>query len=128
MFITELEKKLANLINTERNKKGLKSLQIDPKLSQWAKIKSRDMVKNNYFAHESPAYGKVEDMLRNNGIVFCQIGENLGKSSNVTKAHQGFMSSSVHKATILYNGYTHLGIGIAYKGSTMYVTEIFATK
>jgi len=126
--MTSQEKQLADLINRERLKRGLNPLILDSELVRWSKIKSQDMVQNNYFAHESPNYGNAADMLRNNGVDFRYIGENLGKASTVAKIHNGFMKSSVHKATILHNGYTHIGIGIATKGSNLFVTEIFAAK
>lgn len=122
------EKQLADLINRERLARGLQPLTLDSDLIKWSKIKSQDMVKNNYFAHKAPGYGNVAEMLRNSGVIFRYAGENLGKASTVINVHNGFMKSSVHKATILHNGYTHLGIGIASKGSTIFVTEIFAAK
>lgn len=122
------EKQLAELINKERFSRGLQPLIFDAELTKWARIKTNDMITNNYFAHQSPTYGKVSDMLKNGGVSFKYAGENLGKTSSVTAAHSGFMNSSVHRAAILNSGYTHVGIGIQYKGSTMYVTEIFAAK
>lgn len=122
------EKQLAELINQERVSRGLKALVFDAELAKWARVKSQDMIDNNYFAHESPTYGKVSDMLKKGGVSFRYAGENLGKTGTVTSAHNGFMNSSVHRATLLNSGYTHVGIGIKYKGSTMYVTEIFAAK
>ncbi|MDK2822462.1 MAG: hypothetical protein PWQ67_849 [Clostridia bacterium] len=126
--MTAEEKQLVDLINQERIQRGKKPLQIDPELSKWARIKSQDMVDNNYFAHESPTYGNVSEMLRNAGLNFRYAGENLGKTSSVTNAHRGFMNSSVHRATLLNGNFTHVGIGIVYKGSTMYVTEIFVAR
>ncbi|MGI6227879.1 MAG: CAP domain-containing protein [Peptococcales bacterium] len=122
------EKQLAELINQERVSRGLKPLIFDAELTKWARVKSQDMIDKNYFAHESPTYGKVSDMLKNGGVSFKYAGENLGKTGSVTSAHTGFMNSSVHRATLLNSGYTHVGIGIKYKGSTMYVTEIFVAR
>lgn len=126
--MTAEEKQLVDLINQERSARGKEPLQIDPELSKWAKIKSQDMVDNNYFAHESPTYGNASTMLRNAGISFRYAGENLGKTSSVANAHRGFMNSSIHRATLLNSNYTHVGIGIVYKGSTMYVTELFVAR
>jgi len=126
--MTSQEKQLADLINRERIERGLQPLIIDSDLVKWSKIKSQDMVKNNYFAHEAPDYGKAAEMLRNAGVVFRYVGENLGKASTVTNVHNGFMKSSVHKAAILHKGYSHVGIGIFSKGPTIFVTEIFAAK
>jgi len=126
--ITSEERQLVELINQERVARGKKPLQVDSELSKWARIKSQDMVDNNYFAHESPTYGNASTMLRNAGISFRYAGENLGKTSSVANAHNGFMNSSVHRATLLNSNFTHVGIGIVYKGSTMYVTELFVAR
>ncbi|MFZ7103662.1 MAG: CAP domain-containing protein [Peptococcaceae bacterium] len=123
------EQQLFELINQERAAQGLDPLIYDAELAEWADVKTNDMIENNYFAHESPTYGKVSTMLKNGGVDFRYAGENLGKTSSVTKAHQGFMNSSVHRAAILNEGYTYVGIGVDYKnGSTLYVTEIFTAK
>lgn len=122
------EKQLADMINKERASKGLKALQFDSELSKWARIKSQDMVNKNYFAHQSPTYGNVTTMLKNGGVSFRYAGENLAKAGSVSTAHSTLMNSSIHRSNILNSNYSHVGIGIAQKGSTLYITEIFAAK
>jgi len=122
------EKQLADMINKERAKKGLKPLQLDAELSKWARTKSQDMVNKNYFAHQSPTYGNVSTMLKNGGVSFRYAGENLAKAGSVSLAHSTLMNSSIHRSNILNSNYTHVGVGIAQKGSTLYITEIFAAK
>jgi uncharacterized protein YkwD len=126
--LTAQELQLANLVNQERSQRGLRTLQIDPELSKWARIKSQDMVTNNYFAHESPTYGKASAMLRNAGVSGRYFGENLAIAGSVTRAHSLFMGSSIHRAQVLNSGYTHVGIGIVFKGATLYVTQLFAAR
>jgi len=126
--MTAEERQLVELINQERVSRGKQPLQVDLELSKWARIKSRDMADNNYFAHVSPTYGNASTMLRNAGVSFRYAGENLGKTSSVANAHRGFMNSSIHRATLLNSSYTDVGIGIVYKGSTMYVTELFVAR
>lgn len=126
--LTSQEQQLLNLVNTERKNKGLSELKVDSELTKWARIKSQDMVDNNYFAHESPTYGKASQMLKNAGLSFRYVGENLAKVPSVNSAHQKFMNSSVHRANILHSAYTKVGIGIKYKGSTLYITQLFAAE
>ena len=126
--MTAEERQLVELINQERVSRGKQPLQVDLELSKWARIKSRDMADNNYFAHVSPTYGNASTMLRNAGVSFRYAGENLGKTSSVANAHRGFMNSSIHRSTLLNSSYTDVGIGIVYKGSTMYVTELFVAR
>ncbi len=43
----------------------MKLIIIDERLMQVAKLKSKNMVDNNYFSHISQLYGSVPDMLKN---------------------------------------------------------------
>ena len=61
------EEILLNLLNQERIAQGLSPLTLDAELSRIARIKSADMRDNHYFAHESPTYGHVSDMLKTFG-------------------------------------------------------------
>jgi len=126
--MTSLEDQVVQLINKERKQRGLKPLHFDPELNKWARIKTEDMIKNGYFAHKAPKYGKAVEMLRKAGLTFRWVGENLGKTSSVQRAHQGFMNSKVHKATLLNKDFTHAGGGIVYKGATLFITQLFAAK
>ncbi len=49
-----LERKVHNLVNSEREKFGLSKLSWSPKINLVARKHSEDMVKRNYFEHESP--------------------------------------------------------------------------
>lgn len=126
--LTAQERQSIDLINQERSRRGNSQLTIDPELSRWARIKSQDMVDNNYFAHRSPTYGSASQMLKNGGVTVRFVGENLAKSGSVAGAHSSLMNSSIHRANLLNTSYTHVGVGIAYKGSTIYITQLFAAK
>ena len=126
--VTSQERQMADMVNRERSQRGQRTLQVDPELSRWARIKSQDMVNNNYFAHQSPTYGRVSDMLRNGGVSFRFAAENLARAGSINTAHNSLMNSSIHRSNILNNNYTHVGIGIAQKGSTLYITQIFVAR
>ncbi len=126
--LTAQERQSIDLINQERSRRGIAQLTVDGELSKWARIKSQDMVNNNYFAHRSPTYGSASQMLKNGGVKVRFVGENLAKSGSVAGAHSSLMNSSIHRANILNTSYTHVGVGIAYKGSTLYITQHFAAK
>ena len=63
-----------NLLNADRIANDLSALPLDAELSRIARIKSQDMYRNNYFAHESPTYGTVRDMLRHFSYSFTAAG------------------------------------------------------
>lgn len=120
------EEILLNLLNQERIAQGLSPLALDPALSRIARIKSADMRDNRYFAHESPTYGRVSDMLRTFGYSFSGAGENIAHHTTTEKAHAAFMSSDGHRRNILSSAWEKIGLGIVYDANGyVYVTEIF---
>ena len=124
---TAQEQMMLNLLNQDRNNYGLPSLTLDPTLCGIARIKSCDMRDNNYFAHESPTYGNVRDMLKTFGYSFNGAGENIAHHATVEKAQAAFMSSTGHRQNILSSAWTKVGIGICLdRNGYVYVTQIFA--
>lgn len=116
-----------NLLNTDRRVNGMAALKLDAELSRIARIKSEDMRDKGYFAHESPTYGNVRDMLRYFGYSFAAAGENIAHHATVTKAQAAFMSSEGHRRNILSSAWTKVGIGVCYDAQGyVYVTQIFA--
>ena len=77
-----------------------------------AKEKARDLVNNNYFAHNSPTYGSPFDMMKSFGISYKTAGENLAGNSNATNAVNAWMNSEGHRANILNSSYNYTGIGV----------------
>lgn len=106
------EKEMVQLINQERQKKGLKPLTINPEMTKVARLKAQDMIQNNYFSHNSPTYGSPFEMLQQYGISYRTAGENIAGNQTVQKAHTSLMNSEGHRANILNNQYTEVGIGI----------------
>lgn len=110
--ITTQEQQMVDLVNKERTSLDLKTLSVDMRLVKAARMKNMDMIKNNYFGHQSPVYGSPADLMESLGISYRIIGENLAGNSSVTGAHTGLMNSPGHRANILNVDYTKIGIGI----------------
>ncbi|SCY57838.1 CAP domain-containing protein [Alkaliphilus peptidifermentans] len=119
------EETMLKMINQERSKNGLEPLQWHSGLADLAKKKSADMIKNNYFAHNSPTYGSFYQMVYNSGIPFSQVGENLAKGRDVQKAHVLLMASQGHRDNILSTSFTHIGLGITTDEYGIVVTQLF---
>ncbi len=109
------------LVNNERASRGLQPLQVDARLVKLAKMKSVDMIKNNYFGHTSPVYGSPYDMMKAEGITYRKAGENIAGAGTVAQAHTGLMNSAGHRANILDPAYTRIGIGIVKGGPYGYM-------
>lgn len=123
---TEDELLMLNLVNEERKAAGLQPLKLNLELTEVARLKSQDMIDNNYFAHDSPTYGSPFEMMRQFGISYRTAGENLAMHPSVHSAHQGLMNSPGHRANILNPSFTEIGIGIRRKGNGQYyITQMF---
>ncbi len=110
--LTADEQEVLDLINEQRTKQGLKTLQIDAETQRVAKIKAQDMVDNNYFSHNSPIYGSPFDMLKSFKVSYQTAGENIAGNSNNRAAVNAWMNSSGHKANILNGKFNYTGIGV----------------
>ena len=124
--LTAREQQMLNLINRERTERGLRPVQADMRLTRLARLKSQDILTNNYFAHQSPTYGNAFDMFRSENISFLRGGENLSKAGGVEISHLRLMNSTNHRANILNPHYTHVGIGIINNNpSGVIVTQMY---
>ena len=115
-----------NLINQERSLASLGALALDPALCRLARLKSQDMITNRYFAHESPTYGNVRDMLTRFGYPYTAASENIARHSTLEKAQAALISSPGHRRNVLSTAFTKVGIGVATTPEGyVYVTQIF---
>lgn len=55
---------------------------------------------------------------------WCSVGENVGYGPSVAAVHDAFLRSPAHKANMLGN-FDRVGVGVATKGRTVWVTEIY---
>lgn len=106
------EQQMLDLINSERVKKGVKPLIADSRLVKAARLKSQDMIDNDYFAHESAKYGAPSELVAAQGVSYHCVGENLARSGTVQQAHRGLMGSPGHRQNILNPQFRLIGIGI----------------
>ena len=106
------EQEVFNLINKQRTNNGLAALKVDNEVQRVARIKSEDMVANNYFSHQSPIYGSPFDMLKSFKISYKTAGENIAANSSNSGVVTSWMNSSGHKANILSSNFNYTGIGV----------------
>lgn len=108
----ELEARMLEMVNAERQQQGLKPLQADPELTQLARAHSRDMYARGYFAHKSPEGKDLGDRLRAEKVRYLTAGENLAYAPTLPTAHRGLMNSPGHRANILQPRFGRVGIGV----------------
>jgi uncharacterized YkwD family protein len=126
----KLEQEVATLVNQERAKLGLAPLKLNLELSKVARFKSEDMRDKNYFSHTSPTYGSPFDMMTSFGIKYTAAGENIAMGQpTAAEVMKAWMNSPGHKANILSEDFTEIGVGVAKdENGTIYWTQQFIGK
>jgi hypothetical protein len=104
-------------LNQERTSRGLQALATAGDLATLARQHSRDMAAAGHPYHDPNIRNEVQD--------WQVLGDNVGSGPSVDAVHQGFMGSQVHRDEILDPEYTQVGVGVAWAGNVLYVTEIF---
>lgn len=119
--LSQFEQRVVDLVNLERQKAGLKPLVADIQLSKGARVKSQDMIDENYFSHTSPKYGSPFDMMKTFGISHGYAGENIAAGQTTPEAVvTAWMNSAGHRANILNANYGKIGVGYAYGPNSTY--------
>jgi uncharacterized protein YkwD len=122
---------IVSLTNADREERGLRTLREDSLLSLAAQKKANDMAARGYFSHLGPDGRPPWKWLNLVGYYYTSAGENLGINFTDAKAlERAWMRSPNHKANIISQKYTRVGIGIAkgmYNGKlTTFIVQFFA--
>lgn len=112
-LLSQEEQIFFNLINNKRMENNLPEFELDEKLLNIARLKANDIVENKYFAHTSPNYGTIFEMLRDNQISYNKASENIARNLNAQSAIETLMNSESHKSNILSQDFNYTGIAVA---------------
>lgn len=125
--LKNVESEIVRLVNAERAKRGLQQLSVNWQAARVARIKSQDMINNNYFSHISPVYGSPFKMLESFQLRYSAAAENIAYGQrSAQEVMNSWMNSPGHRANILSGNVTQIGVGVAKKANgTMYFTQIF---
>lgn len=123
---------LVDFANNDRAEKNFNNLTINPVLQRAAQLKANDMAEKGYFAHTSPDGKTPWYWFRQAGYDFNYAGENLAVNFNESvDVNQAWMNSPGHRANILNDKFTEIGIATAeglYQGKpTTFVVQLFGT-
>jgi uncharacterized protein YkwD len=127
------EGNIRSLVNHERTSRGIPALSSDERLRAAAVNKSTDMINRDYFEHY--AYGLTPwTFISSENYNYLYAGENLAMDFDTAEGVvNAWMGSSAHKANILSENYSDIGVGVI-KGEftdvngtheTFMVTEMF---
>jgi uncharacterized protein YkwD len=124
-----MEAEQFRLMNADRIAEGLSALSCDLRLSEVARAHSRDMAERDFFDHTNPDGEQPWDRMERHGVRgFRSAGENIAAGyPSPAAVEEGWMNSPGHRANILNDGYTHIGVGLFDDGGRLVWTQVFAT-
>lgn len=108
-----------NWINQERAAAGVPPLSVFGDLQDGAEYQAWQIANAGKLFH-NPDLGSVTSG-------WTYIGENVAYAGSAARAHELLMNSSGHRANILREGYTHVGVGVVQSGGLYWVAQVFAT-
>ncbi len=126
--VAAFEKKMLDLLNEERKKRGLPLLEDDPGIGEVSYNHSLKMAKEKKLSHSFPGYPELGERLHAVGLSYITAGENVAFSQyyEPQKVHDGFMASPRHRDNIINPSYTHCAIRVVQDGRDLYITQEFA--
>lgn len=105
---------LLNLTNQDRVAANEAGLGLNSELNAAAQAKADDMVKNNYWAHISPAGATPWSFIDSSGYQYQAAGENLAYGfNNADSLIKAWMDSPPHRQNMLDQNYRDVGFGVA---------------
>lgn len=121
---------LVELANGDRAELALDDLRVNPLLAEAARLKANDMAEKSYFSHVSPEGHNSWYWLERVGYDYTHAGENLAVDfSESADVENAWMKSESHRANILHDRYTEIGIAVAtgtYEGRpTVFAVQMF---
>ena len=122
----DLEERMLEMVNAERQAANLEALVLDPDLREVARGHSGDMLSRGYFGHITPEGITPFDRLREASVTFLITGENISLAPTLQVSHNGLMNSPSHRTNILLPQFGRVGIGILDACSRgLMVTQVF---
>ncbi|MET0785884.1 MAG: CAP domain-containing protein [Paenisporosarcina sp.] len=106
------ERQTFDLTNLFRLRHDTRVVEQDLSLSVVARKHSEDMAIQNYFSHESPDFGDLEDRLKEAQIPYKTAGENIAAFYyDPIEVVHGWLNSKDHREMLLNEDFTHVGSG-----------------
>ncbi len=119
---------LLDAMNAARIAEGLPALEWDQTLEDVAYARARNLVVNGYFDHYAPDGESAFSELAARGVSYQLAGENLARNNypeprTVAAAFDGLMASPGHRANILEERFSRVGVAAVRDGRMwLYVT------
>ncbi|MDO4304039.1 MAG: CAP domain-containing protein, partial [Bacillota bacterium] len=116
--------RIVELVNEERAKAGLNPVTLDMAAATAAKVRAQEIVSS--FSHTRPNGSSFATALKEQGVSYRTAGENIAWGQRSPEAvMEGWMNSSGHRANILKESFTHIGVGYYQENGVNYWTQLF---
>jgi uncharacterized protein YkwD len=128
---TAEERRAFDLVNSERQKRGLKPLVWDASLAHLARYHSSTMARDGVLSHTDSDGLNLSGRAQVLGLHgWRALGENVaynqGFADPTAFAVERWMISQAHRENILNGGFTHAGVGIARAADgRVFFTQVF---
>lgn len=112
------------LVNAERAKYNLAPLTTEKNLSAAALTRAKEIVQS--FSHTRPDGTSFSTVLKEHGISYRISGENIAWGQRTPQeVVRGWMNSPGHRANILNERFTSIGVGYHIENGRTYWTQLF---
>ncbi|HLT39084.1 MAG TPA: CAP domain-containing protein [Enhygromyxa sp.] len=103
-----------DLLNAEREARGLPALAWDERAAAVAKAHSQDMADHGFVGHVSPTTGDASARFERAKIRGTVVRENVARGYGPKGIHESLMNSPGHRANLIAEDVTHVGIGVVF--------------
>jgi uncharacterized protein YkwD len=121
---------LFEAMNAARLAEGLTALEWDTSLEEVSYARAANLVQNGYFDHYAPDGESAFSELAARGIRYRLAGENLARNNyveakTVAAAFDGLMNSTGHRANILEERFSSVGVACVREGRMWIYVTVF---
>ena len=117
--------RIVELVNEERAKAGLNPLTLQENVTEAAQVRAAEC--ETLFSHTRPNGTSFSTALKEAGVSYRGAGENIAWGQKTPEqVMEGWMNSSGHRANILNEKYTAIGVGYYQNAAGVnYWTQLF---
>ncbi|MGB1700310.1 MAG: CAP domain-containing protein, partial [Nannocystaceae bacterium] len=109
---TQVARRLFDLTNEVRAEAGLSQLRWSNAAAEVAISHSEDMVAHSFVGHISPRTGSAVERFSSARLEGAVLRENVARGYGPYEIHRSLMDSPSHRANILADDISHLGVGV----------------
>lgn len=118
---------IIRLVNSARAERNLPPLTSDKRLNILADKKAKIMADENNLSHTAGGYKSFSDIVKEEGIEYLAVGENIARNwKTPEEVMKAWLSSKGHRANIMSSKFTKIGVGKAIsKNGDIYWVQLF---